>query len=161
MRHFKHRIHIFYYYFTVWFTFCVAFYCILHVYQIHWLLISKLMVLTNESGNRFYWRVQDAVHICTIEKSLVTPGDYGYPLLTLWVFCSQRCFKLFGFPVFWRTRWGLFQQRVVSTKLDIYVLIDGTKGVFRSRNRRTDNKMAKEKGKTLSTSRTRLCRFLW
>jgi len=44
--------------------------------------------------------VQDAVHICRIEKSLVTPGDYGYPLLTLWVFAPKDVLNYLGFQSF-------------------------------------------------------------
>ena len=38
-------------------------------------------------------------------------------------FLAPEDFKLFGFPVFWRTCWCLFQNRVVCTDLDIHVFI--------------------------------------
>jgi hypothetical protein len=35
-----------------------------------------------------------------LPRALVTLTDCGYPVKTLWLYCSQN-FKLFGFPTFW------------------------------------------------------------
>ena len=64
---------------------------------------------------------------CNLKDTLVyvTLDDFGDPIKALGFTCSQNLlnylvFQPFDFERIW---WGLFQKRVVRTKLDIYVLL--------------------------------------
>ena len=54
----------------------------------------------------------------------MTLADFGYPVRDRWYPCTQRLLIYLAFQSFdfERTRWKLFQKRVVYTNLDIYFL---------------------------------------
>ena len=54
----------------------------------------------------------------------MTLADFGYHVRDRWYTCIQRLLNYLAFQSFdfERTRWKLFQKRVVHTKLDIYFL---------------------------------------
>jgi hypothetical protein len=73
----------------------------------------------------YFWNLQFLNNVIINKTNVphrhaeVTLGDFGYPVLSLWFYCSQN-FKLFGFLI---CRFWVYQKRVVRTKFDIYVSI--------------------------------------